>query len=229
MDKNTAYKMNTVGDDVYELMKREILNLSIKPGTLVTEQVICEKYNISRTPSRHVLQRLRDEGLIFSIPYKASYVSLLDLDSIKQLIYMRTAIESRVIKDAILLDHDDLITRLERSLKKQEELLSGDFSPEEFYEMDSEFHENWFIETDKLIVWQEIQKLLVHYTRFRMLDIVVVKNFYAICEEHKELVKIIKETRLEDVDDMITKHLYGGIERLSDKISGEYRDYFLGA
>lgn len=229
MDKNTAYKMNTVGDDVYELMKREILNLSIKPGTLVTEQVICEKYNISRTPSRHVLQRLRDEGLIFSIPYKASYVSLLDLDSIKQLIYMRTAIESRVIKDAILLNHDDLITRLERSLKKQEELLSGNFSPEEFYEMDSEFHENWFIETDKLIVWQEIQKLLVHYTRFRMLDIVVVKNFYAIFEEHRELVRIIKETRLEDVDDMITKHLNGGIERLSDKISGEYRDYFLGA
>ncbi len=229
MDRNTAYKMNTVGDDVYELMKREILNLSIKPGTMVTEQVICEKYNISRTPSRHVLQRLRDEGLIFSIPYKASYVSLLDLDSIKQLIYMRTAIESRVIKDAILLNHADLITRLERSLREQEELLSKDFSPEEFYEMDSRFHENWFIETDKLIVWQEIQKMLVHYTRFRMLDIVVVKNFYAIFEEHKELVRIIKETRLEDVDDMITKHLHGGIDRLSDKISGEYRDYFIEA
>lgn len=229
MDKNTAYKMNTVGDDVYELMKREILNLSIKPGTMVTEQVICEKYNISRTPSRHVLQRLRDEGLIFSIPYKASYVSLLDLDSIRQLIYMRTAIESRVIKDAIKLNHDELITRLEKSLKKQEELLSKDFTPEEFYEMDSEFHENWFIETDKLIVWQEIQKLLVHYTRFRMLDIVVVKNFYAIFEEHKELVRIIRETRLDDVDDMITRHLNGGIERLSDKITGEYSDYFIGA
>ncbi len=229
MDKNSAYKLNTVGDDVYELMKREILNLSIKPGTMVTEQVICEKYNISRTPSRHVLQRLRDEGLIFSIPYKASYVSLLDLDSIKQLIYMRTAIESKVIKDAISLNHEDLITRLERSIRKQEELLSKDFSPEEFYEMDSEFHENWFIETDKLIVWQEIQKLLVHYTRFRMLDIVVVKNFYAIFEEHKELVRIIRETRTQDVDDMITKHLYGGIERLGDRISGEYRDYFIEA
>jgi len=142
---------------------------------------------------------------------------------------MRTAIESKVIKDAIKLNHEDLITRLERSLRKQEELLSKDFSPEEFYEMDSEFHENWFFETDKLIVWQEIQKLLVHYTRFRMLDIVVVKNFYAIFEEHKELVRIIRETRTQDVDDMITKHLYGGIERLGDKISGEYRDYFIEA
>ena len=229
MDKYKSYTANTVGDDVYEHMKRDILSLNLKPGTMVTEQVICEKYNISRTPSRHVLQRLRDEGLIFSIPYKASYVSLLDLDSIRQLIYMRIAIESRVIKDAIALKNDEFILRLEKSIEEQKELLSKDFTSEEFYEMDSDFHENWFIRTEKDIVWEEIQKLLVHYTRFRMLDIVVVKNFYAILEEHEELVRIIKESRIEDVDDMITKHLNGGIERLGDKIFGEYRDYFINA
>lgn len=227
MDRYKSYTANTVGDDVYEHMKRDILSLNLKPGTVVTEQVICEKYNISRTPSRHVLQRLRDEGLIFSIPYKASYVALLDLDSIRQLIYMRIAIESKVIKDAIAMKNDEFILSLEKSIEKQKELLSKDFTPEEFYEMDSEFHENWFILAKKHIVWEEIQKLLVHYTRFRMLDIVVVKNFYAILEEHEELVRIIKESRIEDVDQMITKHLTGGIERLGDKISGEYRDYFI--
>ena len=224
---NKSYKANTMGDDVYELMKRDILNLEIKPGTMVTEQVICEKYNISRTPSRHVLQRLRDEGLIFSIPYKASYVSLLDLGSIRQLIYMRIAIETRVIMDAIKAKNEDFIMKLESSLRKQEELLKSDFTPDEFYEMDSEFHRTWFTQTDKLIVWEEIQKLLVHYTRFRMLDIVVVKNFYAIYEEHKELVRIIKEASFSEVDEMITKHLNGGIERLGDKIFGEYADYFI--
>jgi DNA-binding GntR family transcriptional regulator len=227
MDMNKSYKANTMGDDVYELMKRDILNLEIKPGTMVTEQVICEKYNISRTPSRHVLQRLRDEGLIFSIPYKASYVSLLDLGSIRQLIYMRIAIETRVIMDAIKAKNEDFIMKLESSLRKQEELLKSDFTPDEFYEMDSEFHRTWFTQTDKLIVWEEIQKLLVHYTRFRMLDIVVVKNFYAIYEEHKELVRIIKEASFSEVDEMITKHLNGGIERLGDKIFGEYADYFI--
>lgn len=229
MERNNLYKVNTMGDDVYELMKREILSLEIKPGTMITEQIICDKYGISRTPSRHVMQRLRDEGLIHSIPYKASYVSLLDFDSIRQLIYMRTAIETRVIKDAMKSGSDDFIERLEKSLKKQEKLLQGDFTPDDFYELDSEFHKNWFIETDKCIVWEEIQKLLVHYTRFRMLDIVVVKNFQAIYEEHKMLVQMMKEGRYEEVEPMITKHLYGGIERLGDKIHGEYADYFIKA
>lgn len=227
MERNNLYKANTMGDDVYELMKREILSLEIKPGTLITEQIICDKYGISRTPSRHVMQRLRDEGLIHSIPYKASYVSLLDFDSIRQLIYMRTAIETRVIKDAMKSGSDDFIERLEKSLKKQEKLLQGDFTPDDFYELDSEFHKNWFIETDKCIVWEEIQKLLVHYTRFRMLDIVVVKNFHAIYEEHKMLVQMMNEGHFEEVEPMITKHLYGGIERLGDKIHGEYADYFI--
>ena len=229
MERNNIYKANTMGDDAYELMKKDILTLEIKPGTMITEQVICDKYNISRTPSRHVLQRLRDEGLIYSIPYKASYVTLLDFDSIKQLIYMRIAIESRVIKDAMRSKSDDLLYRLDKSLKKQQKLLQGEFTPDEFYVLDSEFHESWFTETDKHIVWEEIQKMLVQYTRFRMLDIVVVKNFHAIYEEHKMLVELIREDRFDEVDGMITKHLNGGIERLGDKIFGEYADYFIRA
>ncbi|MFH5834891.1 GntR family transcriptional regulator [Proteiniclasticum sp. C24MP] len=229
MERNNLYKANTMGDDVYELMKKDILSLEIKPGTMITEQIICDKYGISRTPSRHVMQRLRDEGLIHSIPYKASYVSLLDFDSIRQLIYMRTAIESRVIRDAMKSKSDDLLRRLEESLKKQDKLLQGEFTPDEFYALDSEFHKNWFVETDKCIVWEEIQKLLVHYTRFRMLDIVVVKNFHAIYEEHKKIVEMIREDRFEEVEQMITKHLNGGIERLGDKIYGEYADYFIKA
>ena len=97
-DKNSMFKLNTMGDDVYEEMKKDILNLRMKPGTPVTEQGICEKYGISRTPSRHVLQRLRDDGLIHSIPYKASFVSLLDFKKIEQIIFMRCAIEEKVMK-----------------------------------------------------------------------------------------------------------------------------------
>lgn len=173
------------------------------------------------------MQRLRDEGLIHSIPYKASYVSLLDFDSIRQLIYMRIAIETRVLKDAMKAKSDVFLQRLEEGLLKQERLLQTEFTPDEFYELDGEFHRIWFSETEKIIVWEEIQKLLVHYTRFRMLDIVVVKNFEAIFTEHQELVKIIRADRFQEVDAMITKHLYGGIERLGDKIHGEYADYFV--
>ncbi len=51
----------------------------------------------------------------------------------------------------------------------------------------------WFHFTGKEFVWEEIEKMLVHYKRFRMLDIVVVKDFQTIYEEHVELVQIMEE------------------------------------
>ncbi len=226
-DKNSMFKLNTMGDDVYEEMKKDILNLRMKPGTSVTEQGICEKYGISRTPSRHVLQRLRDDGLIHSIPYKASFVSLLDFRKIEQIIFMRCAIEEKVIKEAMEKKNQRFLKELKKSLRDQEDLLSEEFTPEEFYAMDADFHAIWFRFTDKEFVWEEIERMLVHYKRFRMLDIVVVKDFRSIYEEHVELVRIIEEDREDLAAGKIAQHLYGGIHRLGDKIHGEYREFFV--
>lgn len=227
MQSYKSLKANTIGDDVYELLKNDILNLTVKPGQVLTEQEICEKYNISRTPSRDVLQRLRNDGLVVAIPYKANYVSLLSLDTINQMIYMRNAIETKVIKDAVEVLDESFIAALEYNLKRQERLLKGDFSPEEFYAIDSAFHKIWFEKTKKCAVWEQIQKSQVHYTRFRMLDIVVVKNFYAIYEEHKKLVELIKSKAIDEIETYMTRHLNGGAIRLGDKIFNEFADYFI--
>ncbi len=78
-DKNSMFKLNTMGDHVYEEMKKDILNLHMKPGTPVTEQGICERSGISRTPSRHVLQRR--EMMVSSTPYPTKQVLYLFLIS----------------------------------------------------------------------------------------------------------------------------------------------------
>ena len=224
---STLYKANTIAEDVYKSLEKDILNLTIKPGQILTEQDICERYNISRTPSRDVLQRLNNSGLVVTIPYKANYVSLLDMDSIRQFIYMRIAIETMVIRDAIKILGDSLVAELEYNLKLQETLLKSDPTAEEFYKIDGELHKVWFKATNKLIVWDQIQKLQVHYTRFRMLDIVAVKNFQAIYEDHKEFVNIIKNREFDRIEEFVSKHLNSGIERLGDRIYKEFADYFI--
>lgn len=227
MSNYKSYDATTISEDVYKSLEKDILNLKIKPGQILTEQEICEKYNISRTPSRDVLQRLKNAGLVFTIPYKANYVSLLDMDSIRQFIYMRIAIETAVIKDVIKILDDKLIAELEENLRLQETLLNSDFTAEQFYKIDGSFHKVWFNATDKLIVWEQIQKLQVHYTRFRMLDIVAVKNFQAIYEDHKKLVTIIKSKNNDEVEVFVREHLNSGIVRLGDRIYTEFADYFI--
>ncbi len=227
MINNKSYRANTIVEEVYEHLKSDILNLIIKPGQMITEQEVCEKYNISRTPSRDVISKLRSDDLVFAIPYKANYVSLLNFSNISQLIYMRIAIETMVIRDAIKIMNKKTLEELKYNLRQQEILLEDDFTPEEFYKLDSKFHKIWFGATDKLIVWEQIQKSQVHYTRFRMLDIVVAKDFIAIYEEHKKLLDIIEHKKIDEIEYLVTMHLNGGIRRLGDKIHSEFANYFV--
>ncbi len=211
---------------IYLDLKKSILNLVYKPGEIITEQEISNKYNISRTPCRDILQKLKMCGLISCIPFKSNYVSLLDLNIIKQSIYMRIAIETMILRDTIKKSDEKLIAELEHNLKLQELLLKSDFEVEDFYKLDCSFHKLWFNITDNLFIWEQIEKAQTDYRRFRMLDIVEVKNFNAIYEDHKIIFEVIKNKDFDSIEKIITSHLNSGINRLKNLIDKDLVKYF---
>ncbi len=219
-----SVKNNT--ENIYEDLKEKIMNLEYKPGQTITEQEISNIYGVSRTPSRDILNKLSSTGLIESVPFKSSYVSLLDMDIIKQSIYMRIVLEKQIIKDAVRLIDDKFIAEMEYNLKLQELLLKREFETKEFYDLDCQLHKLWYELTKNIFIWEQIEKAQIHYKRFKMLDILEVKNFKAIYEDHKELVDAIKDKNVEKVEEIISEHLYSGIKRLQNLIQGEFESYF---
>ena len=87
------------GEQVFETLKREILDLKLEPGRMVSENEICERFGVSRTPVRDALRLLQEQGFVETVPYRGTYVTLLSLDNIKQMIYMRVAVETMVLRD----------------------------------------------------------------------------------------------------------------------------------
>jgi DNA-binding GntR family transcriptional regulator len=211
---------------IYATLKREILNLAIPPGTVITEAEICGRFSVSRTPVRSVFQRLSDRKFIKIVPYKETKVTLIDLHQVKQLIYMRIALETKAAKGFIDLWDPLLIEKMRYYLRKQIVLLENDFTPQSFYAEDSAFHRIWFEALDMAFLWRKIQHAQVHYTRFRMLDIVGVKDFKSIVEEHEELFSIVEKKKKDDIEPFFTKHLNGGIKRLGNRIYTDYSSYF---
>lgn len=228
MKNYKSYTESNTSEEIYRLVREDILNLVLEPGVVFTEQNISEKYNVSRTPSREVVQRLKNEGLLFSVPYKSTFVTLMSMDNILQLIYMRIAIESMVLRDLITSIDEKVIAELEYYLKLQKILITTNgFKAEKFYTLDSKFHKVWYKAINKNVVWDEIEKAHIHYTRFRMLDIVVVKHFEEIYEEHENLLNVIRNRDFSSIEEAISRHLHGGAVRLGEKIYTDYRDYFL--
>lgn len=50
------------GDYVFDMLKQEILSLELKPGQAISENEICSRFDVSRTPVREALRRLQEQG-----------------------------------------------------------------------------------------------------------------------------------------------------------------------
>ena len=63
---------------VYDLLRNEILDLVLPPGSPIDEVQLAERFSMSRTPIREALVRLAGEGLIDTLPNRSTMVANLD-------------------------------------------------------------------------------------------------------------------------------------------------------
>jgi DNA-binding GntR family transcriptional regulator len=62
----------------YDLLRSEILDLTLPPGSPIDEVQLAERLDLSRTPIREALARLATEGLIDTLPNRSAIVSNID-------------------------------------------------------------------------------------------------------------------------------------------------------
>ncbi|MFR3754617.1 MAG: GntR family transcriptional regulator [Enterocloster sp.] len=141
------------------------------------------------TPVRDALRLLQEQGFAETIPYRGTYVTLLSLDNIKQMIYMRVAVETMVLRDFLEVQtpdghggHPPQLLRMQKAVIRE-----PGFEPEQFYRMDAQMHSIWFAAVRRQKLWEMLQAQQLHYTRFRMLDFITETDFTRIIGEHEDL------------------------------------------
>lgn len=60
---------------VAEDLRRQIRAGAREPGSRITEAEIVTAYEVARSTARRTLAVLRDEGLIYTVPQRGSYVT----------------------------------------------------------------------------------------------------------------------------------------------------------
>ena len=215
------------GEMVGETLKQEILELRLKPGQMISENDVCDRFGVSRTPVREALRLLQEQGFVETVPYRGTYVTLLSLDNIKQMIYMRVAVETMVLRDFIAVQSPMVMEDIRHQIAKQQALIQEkDFEPEQFYRMDAKMHSIWFTAVRRQKLWEMLQAQQLHYTRFRMLDFITETDFTRIIGEHKELFGLIEARDERGVEASLKEHLYYSMKRMRKSIEVDYKDYF---
>lgn len=79
-------RAETLTEQAYRVIEEQIATLRLKPGDVLSEQMLSATFKIGRTPVREALQRLAREGLVTILPRKGILVS--DINPRNQLLVL---------------------------------------------------------------------------------------------------------------------------------------------
>jgi len=80
--------------EVIERLRDMIAEGTLVAGERLNERLLCERFDISRTPLREALLVLQGEGLITLSPRKGAYVTKMSLDQIREILELIGGLET---------------------------------------------------------------------------------------------------------------------------------------
>lgn len=89
-----AEKTASLAGQAYERIRQNILNLTYPPGMSLTEAMLTEELDMSRSPVRSAIQKLEAEGLIITDYHKSMTVKDLTDKDISEMYQFRELMES---------------------------------------------------------------------------------------------------------------------------------------
>jgi DNA-binding GntR family transcriptional regulator len=109
---------------VFETLRREIVTVVLMPGTLLDENALATRFNMSRSPIREALARLSAEGLVITLPNRATQVATIDLQAfpkyIEALDFLQratTRLAAKLRTDEDIACIEEIATRFEEAVK----------------------------------------------------------------------------------------------------------------
>lgn len=108
-----------VNQQIYRILRRDIVQCLIAPGTPLSEKEVSVRFNVSRQPVREAFIKLAENGLIQIRPQRGSYVNKISLSQVQNGCFVRRAIECAVARRAASMITDNQCYQLEQNLHQQ--------------------------------------------------------------------------------------------------------------
>lgn len=210
-------------DYALRVIRENIVNLELAPGSMLSEQDIANELNLSRTPVHEAMQELSSTKIIQILPQRGSHVSLIDMALVDEAVFVRATIEAAVTEMACKQATDSDIQELEENVTLQEFYLKKN-NLDKIMELDNTFHEMMYRITNKMQCYYMVRLISIHYDRIRELHLHSF-NPERIIDEHKEILEAFRNKDGAAAKQAIDRHLSRHYTQ-EDEIKKKYPQYF---
>jgi DNA-binding GntR family transcriptional regulator len=191
----------------YQQMRKEILQRRLEAGTILSEGTVAQSLGMSKTPVRHALHALRQEGLLEAGPRRQMVVRYLSPVQLAELVAVREALERVAISHACEHMKDDDFDALRTLLRRQRRFAeAGD--DDAFIDCDEEMH----IAIPERSGLELVSRLLSQLRGFvRMMQMQARRDpghLFRVLDEHERLIDAIERRDKDAALSALARHLH---------------------
>lgn len=207
-------KKQSMTERVLNELRNDIINWNYNENDMITEAEISQKFGVSKTPSREVLNYLCMEGFLEKIPNKGYLVKGISVMELQSLFQYRGILEKACAEMAIQYATADELRFLQELTEEHVKKAEGS-TYQEYSEMNMDFHMSVaYLSRNRYLV-SALENVLNNLRR------VFVREWKssgakALLEAHMELVEVLIKRDVEQAKQYVARELEGA----------EYRIYF---
>lgn len=158
----------SLSDQIYSVLKLEILKQKIPFGSKLVNRNLQERFEVSSSPVRDAINRLYNDGLINSITQSGATVVDFTLDFYIEMNEVLLCIAEAGVRLAGKKNTPEIIVpKLKEAVALQEKAVGTD----KYYDYDYEFHRTF-------IDYSYNERLLALFKKYNVLHEVLVRYFY---------------------------------------------------
>ena len=179
-------------DVVFNTLRQGILRGDLKPGERLMEIHLANRLGVSRTPIREAIRMLELEGLVTMVPRKGAEVARISKQDLRDVLEVRKSLDSLAVSlacERITDDEKEALQSAETEFERSIE--SGDATT--IAEADVKFHDVILAASKNGRLMQMINNLAERMYRYRLEYIKDKRNHPRLIEEHRRIIKYIKE------------------------------------
>lgn len=222
---------NLLSEEIYEAIKKAILDGTIKQGERLKEMIIARQFKTSQTPVREAFKKLQQDKLIKVISFKGAFVEEVKKKEIPEIYQLRITLEKTSLEWFIAKMRKEDIEELTSIVEMMEKAsVENDISL--LVEQDSYFHKFICMKADFknlypmwLLIYGKVKLIM------SKLDI-KYNNMKEIIDLHKQLLEAIKSRDLKLVMDKYDEHAkyaYKALEQnMRIKLLGNVKTWIKG-
>lgn len=196
----------TLSQQIYEILKSDIINQKIPCGTKITLKALQERFGLSSTPIREAIKILSNEGLIDEVTNVGAKVISFDETDVKEIYEFCCILDTAALTLSMTNDNSsNFINEIQECIKNQQDSLNNN-NIDSFKEHSDTFHDLFFkyAENNRLYTASKRirSQLSILTTKYQSLSI----SKSVVVVEHSNIADAISNNNLKLATKLLNKH-----------------------